>query len=63
LKSFSPFFPDAGSKYGLFGSGKAKDVLSPENTISSRAPWSSIFQTSKNSNFKVPKKFKKNILI
>jgi hypothetical protein len=30
-----------------------------ENAISSRAPWSPISQTSKNSKFKVSKKFKK----
>jgi hypothetical protein len=34
-----------------------EDLHIPENAISSRAPWSPIFQTSKNSNFKVPKKY------
>jgi hypothetical protein len=32
-------------------------VVSPENAISSRAFWRPIFQTSKNSNFKVSKKY------
>jgi hypothetical protein len=31
----------------------------PENAISSRAPWSPIFQTLKNSKFKVSKNSKK----
>jgi hypothetical protein len=34
-------------------------IIHPQNATSSRAVWGPIFQTSKNSNFKVSKKFKK----